>query len=87
MDKYFNRISSLSTNKELPVRIRFMLLDVIDLRDNNVRSSYVTVMICIEIVLLRYLLHCLGRGEGGWSSYDMLSWESLKLISSMRVVN
>ena len=36
MDKYFARISSLSINKELPMRIRFMLLDVIDLRDNNV---------------------------------------------------
>ena len=38
MDKYFARISSLSINKELPMRIRFMLLDVIDLRDNNVST-------------------------------------------------
>ena len=36
MDKYFARISSLSINKELPMRIRFMLLDVIDLRGNSV---------------------------------------------------
>ena len=36
MDKYFMRVSSLSLNKELPMRIRFMLLDVIDLRENNV---------------------------------------------------
>lgn len=47
MDKYFARISSLSTNKELPVRIRFMLLDVTDLRDNSV-SAYLLMGIVTD---------------------------------------
>ena len=53
MDKYFARISSLSTNKELPVRIRFMLLDVIDLRDNNVSATLLKHMHynCTMVVL------------------------------------
>ena len=53
MDKYFARISSLSTNKELPVRIRFMLLDVIDLRDNNVSATLLKHMhyYCTMVVL------------------------------------
>ena len=38
MDKYFARIVSLSTNEELPPRIRFMLLNVADLRKGNVRN-------------------------------------------------
>ena len=36
MGKYFERMDSLSTNKELPSRIRFMLMDIIDLRKNKV---------------------------------------------------
>jgi translation initiation factor 4G len=35
MDVYFNRIRDLSTNKKLSSRIRFMLLDLIDMRSNN----------------------------------------------------
>ena len=49
MDKYFARISSLSTNKELPMRIRFMLLDVIDLRSNSV--SVKTFNMCMSCIL------------------------------------
>ena len=36
MDQYFLRMRDLSTNKELPSRIRFMLMDVIELRQSNV---------------------------------------------------
>ena len=39
MDKYFERIYSLTTHKELPSRIRFMLLDMIELRRNQVRRE------------------------------------------------
>ena len=35
MDSYFERIKELSTNKKLSSRIRFMLLDLIDLRRNG----------------------------------------------------
>ena len=42
MGKYFERMKSLSTNKELPSRIRFMLMDIIDLRKNKVQ--YTSVM-------------------------------------------
>ena len=36
MGQYFERMQSLSDNKELPSRIRFMLMDVIELRKNKV---------------------------------------------------
>lgn len=36
MNQYFDRIEFYSKNMELTSRIRFMLLDVIDLRKNNV---------------------------------------------------
>jgi len=35
MDQYFDRINTLSNSEELPSRIRFMLLDVLDLRYHN----------------------------------------------------
>jgi hypothetical protein len=35
MDRYFTMIANLSTNRELPSRNRFMLLDLIDLRKNE----------------------------------------------------
>ena len=36
MDQYFSRMKDWSTNKELPSRIRFMLMDVIELRGSKV---------------------------------------------------
>ena len=36
LDQYFERMKSFSTNEEFPSRIKFMLLDVIDLRQDNV---------------------------------------------------
>uniref|UniRef100_A0A8D3BT29 Eukaryotic translation initiation factor 4 gamma 2 n=1 Tax=Scophthalmus maximus TaxID=52904 RepID=A0A8D3BT29_SCOMX len=35
MDQYFGRMRSLMNNKELPARIRFLLQDTVELRDNN----------------------------------------------------
>lgn len=35
MDQYFARMRSLMNNKELPARIRFLLQDTVELRDNN----------------------------------------------------
>ncbi|KAK5927512.1 hypothetical protein CgunFtcFv8_012661 [Champsocephalus gunnari] len=35
MDQYFGRIRSLMNNKELPARIRFLLQDTVELRENN----------------------------------------------------
>ncbi|XP_005989758.1 eukaryotic translation initiation factor 4 gamma 2 isoform X1 [Latimeria chalumnae] len=35
MDQYFARMCSLMTNKELPARIRFLLQDTVELRENN----------------------------------------------------
>ncbi|XP_067012405.1 eukaryotic translation initiation factor 4 gamma 2 [Anabrus simplex] len=35
MDQYFTRMTSLAENQELPLRIRFMLRDVIELRQNK----------------------------------------------------
>jgi len=35
MDQYFERINQFASNSDLPSRIRFMLQDVIELRDNN----------------------------------------------------
>lgn len=32
MDQYFNRMKLLAENQEFPIRIRFMLKDVIELR-------------------------------------------------------
>lgn len=35
MDQYFGRMQSLMNNKELPARIRFLLQDTVELRENN----------------------------------------------------
>uniref|UniRef100_A0A672Q205 Eukaryotic translation initiation factor 4 gamma 2 n=1 Tax=Sinocyclocheilus grahami TaxID=75366 RepID=A0A672Q205_SINGR len=35
MDQYFGRIQSLMNNKDLPARIRFLLQDTMELRENN----------------------------------------------------
>lgn len=35
MDQYFARMESLTTNKELPARIRFLLQNTVELRENN----------------------------------------------------
>lgn len=35
MDQYFGRIQSLMNNKDLPARIRFLLQDTVELRENN----------------------------------------------------
>ena len=40
MDKYFSRIKVFAGTEELPSRIRFMLQDVIDLRDNKVSQLF-----------------------------------------------
>ncbi|KAM9409284.1 eukaryotic translation initiation factor 4 gamma 2a [Pholidichthys leucotaenia] len=43
MDQYFARMRSLSANKELPARIRFLLQNTVELRDGNwmPRKAYV----------------------------------------------
>lgn len=35
MDQYFGRMRSLMNNKDLPARIRFLLQDTVELRENN----------------------------------------------------
>jgi len=35
MDQYFGRMQSLQSNKDLPARIRFLLQDTVELRENN----------------------------------------------------
>lgn len=35
MDQYFGRMQSLTTNKELPARIRFLLQNTVELRENG----------------------------------------------------
>ncbi|XP_042269256.1 LOW QUALITY PROTEIN: eukaryotic translation initiation factor 4 gamma 2a [Thunnus albacares] len=43
MDQYFSRMRSLTNNKELPARIRFLLQNTVELRENNwvPRKAYV----------------------------------------------
>ncbi|KAM9860544.1 eukaryotic translation initiation factor 4 gamma 2a [Aulostomus maculatus] len=43
MDQYFDRMYSLTNNKELPARIRFLLQNTVELRENNwvPRKAYV----------------------------------------------
>uniref|UniRef100_A0A7N8XJ00 Eukaryotic translation initiation factor 4 gamma 2 n=1 Tax=Mastacembelus armatus TaxID=205130 RepID=A0A7N8XJ00_9TELE len=43
IDQYFGRMRSLTNNKELPARIRFLLQNTVELRDNNwvPRKAYV----------------------------------------------
>ena len=52
MGQYFERMHSLSDNKELPSRIRFMIMDVIELRKNKVDhhfETWIKIMIsCFE---------------------------------------
>ena len=35
MDQYFDRLEKATRNEQLPVRIRFMIQDVIDMRRNK----------------------------------------------------
>lgn len=35
MDQYFGRMRSLMNNKDMPARIRFLLQDTLELRENN----------------------------------------------------
>ncbi len=46
MDQYFHRMVKFSENNELPSRIRFMLQDCIELRNNNVSRL---VIISVEM--------------------------------------
>ena len=43
MDQYFSRMRSLTNNKELPARIRFLLQNTVELRENNwiPRKAYI----------------------------------------------
>lgn len=43
VDQYFSRMQSLTNNKELPARIRFLLQNTVELRRNNwvPRKAYV----------------------------------------------
>ncbi|KAM4593195.1 eukaryotic translation initiation factor 4 gamma 2a [Odontesthes bonariensis] len=43
IDQYFSRMRSLASNKELPARIRFLLQNTVELRDNNwvPRKAYI----------------------------------------------
>ena len=43
IDQYFSRMRSLAINKELPARIRFLLQNTVELRDNNwvPRKAYI----------------------------------------------
>lgn len=42
MDQYFHRMQSLTTNKELPSRIRFLLQNTVEMRENKwaARKAY-----------------------------------------------
>ena len=67
MDQYFARMKDLSVNKELPSRIRFMLMDVIDLRDSKVRGYQVHLRIsCFYTCADACMVHVgpLGPGTG-----------------------
>lgn len=43
IDQYFGRMQSLMNNKDLPARIRFLLQNMVELRENNwaPRKAYV----------------------------------------------
>ena len=41
MDQYFERMKMFMDSPELPSRIKFMLLDVIELRENKVRHRII----------------------------------------------
>ena len=58
MDKYFARILSLSSSEELPPRIRFMLLDVTDLRKGNVSNMNI-LDVCRICTLFLFSMSCL----------------------------
>ena len=60
MDKYFQRIESLARMKELPARIRFMLLDLSELRLNNVSARGTRRF--LSSLLFLYVKHCTTAG-------------------------
>lgn len=49
MDQYFSRIKYFKDLKELPSRIRFMLQDVIELRESKVSFSWEILWIFLEL--------------------------------------
>ena len=53
MDQYFERIQQLLGRSDFPVRIRFMIEDVIDLRNAKVALNACTVTLnCITLTIL-----------------------------------
>lgn len=55
MNQYFDRIEMLSQSSELPSRIRFMLKDVIELRNNNVCLEFEKTSISKTTFMLLFL--------------------------------
>lgn len=62
MDQYFSRIKHFAGITELPSRIRFMLQDVIELRDNKV--SHVTHHFSV-VLQLHIIFHLLKSSNTG----------------------
>ena len=57
MDQYFERIQQLLSRSDFPVRIRFMIEDVIDLRNSKVAfNAYYTETHNIDTLGLTQLL-------------------------------
>lgn len=61
MDQYFSRIKHFAGITELPSRIRFMLQDVIELRDNKV--SHVTHHFSVVLLVYPSTAHYLSPFE------------------------
>lgn len=49
LDQYFERLEVYSKNPEINSRIKFMLLDVIDLRKNNVGLIYYLISLLLNL--------------------------------------
>ena len=56
MDQYFVRVRAFINNLELSSRIRFMLQDVSDLRENDVRVNTMFIINKIKKVVFRFII-------------------------------
>ncbi|XP_076471182.1 eukaryotic translation initiation factor 4 gamma 2-like [Babylonia areolata] len=91
IDQYFSRIELYSTNEELPSRIRFMLQDVIELRENEWKPRRVATENGPKTITAIRQEAANGRGGGKVLPSQMngmgQSWKGLGDIFSMPVSN
>lgn len=73
-DVYFNRLKELTTNPQLPSRLRFMVRNILDLRANNwiPRREEVNSSTLTSFFLSFFFRVCVVEGKQGWKIFKII---------------